>query len=175
MNLLLNVAIFDSYLTDIVMKNLREMHPNRTITSVDVLFQIVKDDQSQIMKKLLETAEVDKEIFISALEEFTETYSEIQYGTFSSDESSQFSTKFRDASGILRNYLHFAKVLSKMQGKQLTTCEEYLRSFFKNPPLEFMYFLEEEGFLTSTDLHRFFSDYEKNMRKPLTRETLKCG
>jgi hypothetical protein len=158
------VAIFDGKITDTA-KTIRENHPNKTITSVDFLLQIAKDNHSKILNDLIDISRVDRDVFISSLEELADTFSENRFRTIIDEEHSSASTKFRNASGDLLNYLSYASFLSKMSGKQVISCEEYLRSFFKNPPLEFIYFLEEEDILSSADLRRYFYELEKSQRR----------
>lgn len=158
------VAIFDGKITDTA-KTIRENHPNKTITSVDFLLQIAKDNHSKILNDLIDISRVDRDVFISSLEELADTFSENRFRTIIDEEHANASKKFRNASGDLLNYLSYASLLSKMSGKQVISCEEYLRSFFKNPPLEFIYFLEEEDILSSADLRRYFYELEKSQRR----------
>ncbi len=160
------IAIFRDYLPKVADRLWKKYpHHERPITSVDFITEIAKDGSSQIMEGLIEISEVDRDVFISSMEKFAENYSEIPYRTFIDEEYSTFSQKFKNSSGGLANYLKYAHVLSLKQGKQFVTCEEFVRAFFKSPPLEFIYFLEEEELLNVAVLYHYFKDIEEKFKK----------
>lgn len=150
------IVIFDNFIKSFLKKHERIEVNSSPVNTIDFLIDVLKGNESPFLANLIKSAGMSNDDFLKHLEKFNKGYTEVFFPTIFQYEHTEVVRSYRAYSGKLLNYLYGAMVTAKQEGRQLVYSDQVVREIFKNPPLDFIDYLEDECNLTVKQIRRNF-------------------